>query len=38
MHMLRNLVLAVGLVIVLDNPFAGKTSIGPEIIQYALTP
>ena len=30
--------LAVGLVIVLDNPFRGETSIGPEIIQYALTP
>jgi hypothetical protein len=29
--------LAVGLVIVLDNPFRGETRIGPEIIQYALT-
>ncbi len=30
--------LAVGLVIVLDNPFRGQTSIGPEIIEQALTP
>ena len=30
--------LAVGLVIVLDNPFRGQTSIGPEIIGRALTP
>ena len=30
--------LAVGLVIVLDNPFRGQTSIGPEIIAQALTP
>jgi hypothetical protein len=30
--------LAVGLVIVLDNPFRGQTSIGPEIIERALTP
>ena len=30
--------LAVGLVIVLDNPFRGETSIGAEIIQHALTP
>jgi hypothetical protein len=30
--------LAVGLVIVLDNPFRGQTSIGPEIIEHALTP
>jgi ABC-type Fe3+-siderophore transport system permease subunit len=30
--------LAVGLVIVLDNPFRGETSIGPEIIEHALTP
>jgi hypothetical protein len=30
--------LAVGPVIVLDNPFRGETSIGPEIIQHALTP
>lgn len=30
--------LAVGLVIVLDNPFRGETSIGPEIIQRALIP
>ena len=29
--------LAVGLVIVLDNPLRGETRIGPEIIQYALT-
>jgi len=25
-------------VIVLDNPFRGQTSIGPEIIEQALTP
>jgi hypothetical protein len=30
--------LAVGLVIVLDNPFRGQTSIGPEIIEHAFTP
>jgi hypothetical protein len=30
--------LAVGLVIVLDNPFRGETSIGAEIIRNALTP
>jgi hypothetical protein len=30
--------LAVGMVIVLDNPFRGETSIGPEIIGHALTP
>jgi hypothetical protein len=30
--------LAVGLVIVLDNPFRGQTSIGAEIIERALTP
>ncbi len=30
--------LAIGLVIVLDNPFRGETSIGPEIIGHALTP
>ena len=30
--------LAVGLVIVLDNPFRGETSIGPDIIRHALTP
>jgi Protein of unknown function (DUF4239) len=30
--------LAVGLVIILDNPFRGQTSIGPEIIERALTP
>ena len=30
--------LAVGLVIVLDNPFRGETSIGPEIIQQAYAP
>jgi hypothetical protein len=29
--------LAVGLVIVLDNPFRGQTSIGAEIIERALT-
>ncbi len=30
--------LAVGLVIVLDNPFRGQTSIAPEIIGTALGP
>jgi hypothetical protein len=30
--------LAVGMVIVLDNPFRGETSIGPEIIGHALAP
>jgi hypothetical protein len=30
--------LAIGLVIVLDNPFRGETSIGPEIIGRAFTP
>jgi hypothetical protein len=30
--------LATGMVVVLDNPFRGDTSIGPEIIQRALTP
>jgi hypothetical protein len=30
--------LAVGMVIVLDNPFRGETSIGPEIIEHALSP
>jgi hypothetical protein len=30
--------LAVGLVIVLENPFRGQTSIGPEIIERAMTP
>ncbi|WP_294540168.1 DUF4239 domain-containing protein [uncultured Rhodoblastus sp.] len=30
--------LATGMVVVLDNPFRGDTSIGPEIIQHALTP
>jgi hypothetical protein len=30
--------LAVGLVVVLENPFRGETSIGPEIIRYALPP
>jgi hypothetical protein len=30
--------LAVGLVIVLNNPFRGQTSISPEIIGRALSP
>ena len=30
--------LAVGMVVVLDNPFRGETSIGPEIIEQAWTP
>ena len=30
--------LAVGLVIVLNNPFRGQTSINPEIIGHALSP
>jgi hypothetical protein len=30
--------LAIGMVIVLDNPFRGDTSIGPEIIEHAWTP
>lgn len=30
--------LAIGLVLVLENPFRGETSIGPEIIGRALTP
>jgi len=30
--------LAIGMVIVLDNPFRGETSIGPEIIEHAWTP
>ena len=30
--------LAIGLVIILDNPFRGETSIGPEIIGHAFTP
>ena len=29
---------AIGLVINLDNPFRGETSIGPEIIGRAFTP
>ena len=36
MHM-SALGLAVGMVIVLDNPFRGETSIGPEIIEHALS-
>ena len=34
----RTICFMVGLVIVLDNPFRGQTSIGPEIIAQALTP
>jgi hypothetical protein len=30
--------LAVGLVICLNNPFRGETSIGPDIIEHALSP
>jgi hypothetical protein len=30
--------LAIGMVVVLDNPFRGETSIGPEIIEHAWTP
>ena len=30
--------LAVGLVICLNNPFRGETSIGADIIEHALTP
>ncbi len=30
--------LAVGMVVVLDNPFRGETSIGPEIIEQAWVP
>ncbi|MBB4199620.1 hypothetical protein CCR94_14975 [Rhodoblastus sphagnicola] len=30
--------LAVGMVIILDNPFRGETSIGPEIIEQVWTP
>jgi N-acyl-D-aspartate/D-glutamate deacylase len=37
MHM-SALGLAIGMVIVLDNPFRGDTSVGPEIIEHAWTP
>jgi hypothetical protein len=37
MHM-SALGLAIGMVIVLDNPFRGETSVGPEIIEHAWIP
>jgi hypothetical protein len=37
MHM-SALGLAIGMVIVLDNPFRGDTSVGPEIIEHAWNP